>query len=146
MAGTVRGCVKRRVDGNPRGQRRVRGPSTANAYAVLSFALGQTERITGMVTVTNVPCRPAAVLARTVTSLSALSGGRVLLGIGAGALWDMIVKLGVPRLNGGSAVRAMEEAITLIRAMGGGGDPVSFDGQFYQVSGLDPAPVALPPI
>jgi len=70
----------------------------------------------------------------------------VLLGIGAGALWDMIVKLGVPRLNGGSAVRAMEEAITLIRAMGGGGDPVSFDGQFYQVSGLDPAPVALPPI
>jgi alkanesulfonate monooxygenase SsuD/methylene tetrahydromethanopterin reductase-like flavin-dependent oxidoreductase (luciferase family) len=113
---------------------------------VLSFALGQTERITGMVTVTNVPCRPAAVLARTVTSLWALSGGRVLLGIGAGALWDMIVKLGVPRLNGGSAVRAMEEAITLIRAMGGGGDPVSFDGQFYQVSGLDPAPVALPPI
>ena len=105
--------------GNLRGQRRVRGPSTANAYAVLSFALGQTERITGMVTVTNVPCRPAAVLARTVTSLSALSGGRVLLGIGAGALWDMIVKLGVPRLNGGSAVRAMEEAITLIRAMGG---------------------------
>jgi len=69
VAGTVRGCVKRRVDGNPRGQRRVRGPSTANAYAVLSFALGQTERITGMVTVTNVPCRPAAVLARTVTSL-----------------------------------------------------------------------------
>jgi alkanesulfonate monooxygenase SsuD/methylene tetrahydromethanopterin reductase-like flavin-dependent oxidoreductase (luciferase family) len=113
---------------------------------VLSFALGQTERITGMVTVTNVPCRPAAVLARTVTSLSALSGGRVLLGIGAGALWDMIVKLGVPRLNGGSAVRAMEEAITLIRAMGGGDDPVNFDGQFYQVSGLDPAPVALPPI
>jgi len=62
--------------GNLRGQRRVRGPSTANAYAVLSFALGQTERITGMVTVTNVPCRPAAVLARTVTSLSPLSGGR----------------------------------------------------------------------
>src|SRR6185312_13667062 len=62
--------------GNLRGQRRVRGPSTANAYAVLSFALGQTERITGMVTVTNVPYRPAAVLARTVTSLSALSGGR----------------------------------------------------------------------
>ena len=51
---------------------------------MLSFALGQTERITGMVTATNVPCRPAAVLARTVTSLSALSGGRALLGIGAG--------------------------------------------------------------
>jgi hypothetical protein len=30
--------------------------------------------------------------------------------------------------------------------MGGADDPVNFDGQFYQVSGLDPAPVALPPI
>ena len=57
-----------------------------DAYAVLSFVLGQTERITGMVTVTNLACRPAAVLARTITSLSALSGRRVMLGIGAGAL------------------------------------------------------------
>ena len=47
MAGTVRGCVKRRVDGNPRGQRRVRGPSTANAYAVLSFGgfLGMGDKL-----------------------------------------------------------------------------------------------------
>jgi hypothetical protein len=36
-----------------------------------------------MVTVTNLPSRPAPVLARTLTSLSALSGGRVILGIGA---------------------------------------------------------------
>ena len=85
-------------------------------------------------------------LARTITSLSALSGGRVVLGIGAGAIWDMIVKLGVPRLDGGSAVRAMEEAITLIRALSGGRGPVTFDGEFYHVSGLDPADVAAPPI
>ncbi len=117
-----------------------------DAYALLSFVLGQTERITGMVSVTNLPSRPAPVLARTITSLSALSGGRVALGIGAGGLWDMIVKLGVPRLDGGSAVRAMEEAITLIRALSGGGDPVTFEGEFYQVSGLDPASVPAPPI
>jgi Luciferase-like monooxygenase/Bacterial DNA topoisomerase IB, N-terminal domain len=84
-----------------------------------------------VVTVTNLPSRPAPVLARTVTSLSALSGGRIVLGVGAGSLWDMIVKLGVPRLNGESAVRALKEAITLIRALSGGGDPVSFDGRFY---------------
>ena len=36
-----------------------------------------------MMTVTNLPSRPAPVLARTLTSLSALSGGRVILGIGA---------------------------------------------------------------
>jgi alkanesulfonate monooxygenase SsuD/methylene tetrahydromethanopterin reductase-like flavin-dependent oxidoreductase (luciferase family) len=100
----------------------------------------------GAVTVTSLPGRPAPVLARTVTSLSALSGGRVVLGIGAGAIWDMIVKLGVRRLDGGSAVRAMEEAITLIRMLCGGGDPVTFDGEFYQVSGLDPADAAAPPV
>ena len=72
-----------------------------DAYALTGFLLGQTERITGMVTVTNLPSRPAPVLARTLTSLSALSGGRVILGIGAGAIRDMIVKLGIPRLDGG---------------------------------------------
>jgi alkanesulfonate monooxygenase SsuD/methylene tetrahydromethanopterin reductase-like flavin-dependent oxidoreductase (luciferase family) len=108
------------------------------------FLLGQTERITGMVTVTNLPSRPAPVLARTLTSLSALSGGRIILGIGAGAIWDKLVKLGIPRLDGGSAVRAMAEAITLIRALSGGGDPVTFDGEFYHVSDLDPATAPAP--
>jgi alkanesulfonate monooxygenase SsuD/methylene tetrahydromethanopterin reductase-like flavin-dependent oxidoreductase (luciferase family) len=115
-----------------------------DAYALVSFLLGQTERIAGMVTVTNLPSRPAPVLARTITSLSTLSGGRILLGIGAGAIWDMIEKLGVPRLDGGSAVRAMAEAITLIRALSGGGEPVTFDGEFYHVSGLDPADAPAP--
>ena len=115
-----------------------------DAYALTGFLLGQTERITGMVAVTNLPSRPAPVLARTLTSLSALSGGRVILGIGAGAIWDMIVKLGIPRLGGGAAVRAMAEAITLVRALSGGGEPVTFDGEFYHVSGLDPAAAPAP--
>jgi alkanesulfonate monooxygenase SsuD/methylene tetrahydromethanopterin reductase-like flavin-dependent oxidoreductase (luciferase family) len=115
-----------------------------DAYALTAFLLGRTERITGMVTVTNLPSRPAPVLARTLTSLSALSGGRVILGIGAGAIWDMITKLGVPRLDGGAAVRAMAEAITLVRALSGGGDPVTFDGEFYHVGGLDPAAAPAP--
>ena len=115
-----------------------------DAYALVSFLLGQTERIAGMVTVTNLPSRPAPVLARTITSLSTLTGGRILLGIGAGGIWDMIEKLGVPRLDGGSAVRAMAEAITLIRALSGGGEPVTFDGEFYHVSGLDPADAPAP--
>jgi len=70
----------------------------------------------------------------------------VVLGIGAGFIWDMITKLGVPRLTPGAAVRAMEEAIALIKALCGGPDPVTFDGDFYQVYGLDPAPVPAPPV
>ena len=117
-----------------------------DSYALVSFLLGRTERIAGAVAVTNLPSRPAPVLARTITSLSALSGGRVVLGIGAGAIWDMIVKEGVPRLSGGAAVRALDEAITVIRALCVGDGPVTFDGEFYHVSGLDPAGIAAPPI
>jgi len=117
-----------------------------DAYSTVGFLLGRTSSISGVVTVTNLPTRPAALVARAITSLSALSGGRVVLGMGAGAIWDMITKLGVPRLTPGAAVRAMEEAIALIRALSGGGEPVTFDGDFYQVYGLDPAPTPAPPI
>ena len=116
-----------------------------DAYATMGFLLGQTSGITGAVAVTN-PARPAPLLARTITALSALSGGRVVLGIGAGFRWDEIVKLGVPRRSPADAVRQMEEAILLVRALSGGGEPVTFDGEFYQVSGLAPAAVPAPPV
>ncbi|WP_131786105.1 LLM class flavin-dependent oxidoreductase [Protofrankia symbiont of Coriaria ruscifolia] len=117
-----------------------------DAYATLGVVLGRTTNIAGAVNVTNVPSRPAPMLARTITALSALSGGRVVLGIGAGGLWQEIAKLGVGRLSPASAVRAMEEAITVVKALSGGGGPVTFDGEFYQVVGLVPAPVPTPPI
>jgi alkanesulfonate monooxygenase SsuD/methylene tetrahydromethanopterin reductase-like flavin-dependent oxidoreductase (luciferase family) len=117
-----------------------------DAYAEVAVALGATSNITGLVSVTNLPSRPAPMLARTVTSLSALSGGRIVLGIGAGGLWDEITKLGAPRRAPGAAVRAMAEAITLVRALSGGGEPVTFDGEFYQVTALETAPVPAPPI
>src|SRR5260370_18719737 len=50
-----------------------------DAYAVLGFCLGQTSRISGVVTVTNLPIPPAPLLARTVTPLSAPSSGRIVL-------------------------------------------------------------------
>ncbi|MBB5083199.1 LLM class flavin-dependent oxidoreductase [Nonomuraea endophytica] len=117
-----------------------------DAYAALGLVLGRTDKITAAVNVTNLPSRPAPMLARTVTSLSKLSGGRVALGIGAGGLWREITKLGVEPLSPAQAVKALEEAITLIRALSGGGGPVTFDGEFYQVNDLIPATVPAPPI
>jgi alkanesulfonate monooxygenase SsuD/methylene tetrahydromethanopterin reductase-like flavin-dependent oxidoreductase (luciferase family) len=117
-----------------------------DAYSLLGVALGRTESIAGLVNVTNLPSRPAPMLARAITSLSALSGGRVALGLGAGGSWDDIARLGVPRLDPADAVRAFEEAIVLIRALWGGGEPVSFDGEFHRISALDPAPVPAAPI
>ncbi|GAA4155174.1 LLM class flavin-dependent oxidoreductase [Phytohabitans flavus] len=117
-----------------------------DAYAAVGMVLGRTAQLTVAVNVTNLPTRPAPMLARTITSLSALSGGRVALGIGAGGLWPEIVRLGVPPLSPGQAVRAMEEAIVVVRALSGGGGPVTYEGEFYRVDGLVPARVPTPPI
>ncbi|MER6786738.1 LLM class flavin-dependent oxidoreductase [Streptomyces sp. NPDC000658] len=117
-----------------------------DAYAILGVVLGRTRHVSGLVCVTNLPSRPAPMLARTVTSLSALTGGRLVLGMGAGGLWDDIARLGLPRLGPGAAVRALEEAIVLVRLLCGGAGPVTFEGEFYRVHDLEPAPVEAPPV
>ncbi|WIX87725.1 LLM class flavin-dependent oxidoreductase [Amycolatopsis sp. DG1A-15b] len=117
-----------------------------DAYAEIGVLLGKTERVSGLVSVTNLPTRPAAMLARTVTSLSALTGGRIVLGMGVGGLWDDIARLGFTKLTPGQAVRAFEEGIRLVKLLGGGGEPVTFDGEFYQVTNLEPAAGAMPPV
>jgi alkanesulfonate monooxygenase SsuD/methylene tetrahydromethanopterin reductase-like flavin-dependent oxidoreductase (luciferase family) len=117
-----------------------------DAYATVGFILGRTQHIAGLVNVTNLPTRPAPMLARTVTTLSALSGGRVVLGMGAGGLWDRISDMGVPRLSPSEAVDAFEEAILLVKMLSGGGPPVTYQGRHYQVHQIEPAPVAAPPV
>ncbi|GLW35358.1 LLM class flavin-dependent oxidoreductase [Actinoplanes regularis] len=117
-----------------------------DAYAALGFILGSTRHISGLANVTNLPTRPAPMLARMVTSLSALSGGRIVLGMGAGGLWDRVADMGVPRLTPGDAVDAFEEAIVLVKALSNGGSPVTYHGKYYQVHQIEPAPVAPPPV
>jgi alkanesulfonate monooxygenase SsuD/methylene tetrahydromethanopterin reductase-like flavin-dependent oxidoreductase (luciferase family) len=117
-----------------------------DAYAALGFVLGATSNIAGAVIMTNLLSRPAPILARTVTGLSTISGGRVVLGLGAGGMWEEIVALGVPRLSPAARIRALEEAIMVVRALSGGGDPVTFDGEFYKVTKLEPAAAPTPPI
>jgi alkanesulfonate monooxygenase SsuD/methylene tetrahydromethanopterin reductase-like flavin-dependent oxidoreductase (luciferase family) len=117
-----------------------------DAYATVGYILGRTERISGLANVANLPLRPAPVLARTVTSLAALSGDRIVFGLGAGGAWDHISRMGVPRLSPGAAVAAFEEAMVLVRALSGGGPAYSSPGGHYPVDRITPAPVALPPI
>jgi alkanesulfonate monooxygenase SsuD/methylene tetrahydromethanopterin reductase-like flavin-dependent oxidoreductase (luciferase family) len=52
----------------------------------------------------------------------------------------------VPRLSPAEAVDAFEEAIVLVKMLGGGGPPVTYQGRYYQVSQIDPAPPAAPAV
>ncbi|WP_020141387.1 LLM class flavin-dependent oxidoreductase [Streptomyces sp. 351MFTsu5.1] len=117
-----------------------------DAYATVGFVVGRTRRLAGFANVTNVPLRPPAMLARTVTTLSALSGGRIVLGFGAGGLWERISDMGRDPLTPSEAVAAFEEAVVLIRKLSGGGSPVTFEGSHYRVNQIEPAPVAAPPV
>lgn len=113
-----------------------------DGYAAVGFILGRTERLSAFVNVTNLPLRPAPVLARTASALSALSGGRFVLGLGAGGAWDRITTMGVPELRPAQAVEAFEEAMQLVRAMSAGGRPTPT--KHYPIGELQAAPVAAP--
>jgi alkanesulfonate monooxygenase SsuD/methylene tetrahydromethanopterin reductase-like flavin-dependent oxidoreductase (luciferase family) len=109
-----------------------------DAYATIGFVLGRTERIAGLANVSNLPLRPAPMLARTAAALTALSGRRFVLGLGAGGAWDRISTMGVPQLPPARAVEAFEEAMVLIRQLSGGGPSVSA-GTHYPVRDLAPS-------
>jgi alkanesulfonate monooxygenase SsuD/methylene tetrahydromethanopterin reductase-like flavin-dependent oxidoreductase (luciferase family) len=117
-----------------------------DAYAALGMILGATQRISGVVNLTNIGIRSAPLLARTVAGLSALSDRRIILGIGAGTLWDELARLGITPRSPAEAVQAMEEAITVVRALTGGGGPVDFTGRFYHLRAAAPSPEPTPPI
>ena len=93
-------------------------PAFLDTWTLMSFVAAQTSSIRLAANVTNLPLRPPAVLARSVASLDLLSHGRVELGLGAGAFWDAIEAMGGRRLTPGEGVRALEEAIEVIRQSG----------------------------
>ncbi|WP_372592813.1 LLM class flavin-dependent oxidoreductase [Actinotalea sp.] len=117
-------------------------PNFLDTWTLLSFVAARTSTVRLSPNVANVPLRPPAVLARSAASLDLLSGGRVELGLGAGAFWDAIVGMGVPRLSPGESVVALEEAITVIRQVWDEGAPggVRVDGVHHRVMGAKRGP------
>lgn len=107
-----------------------------DAFVVIGDLLARTERIQVFPDVANLPLRPPAVLARTASALSRVSGGRFQLGLGAGGYWDAITSMGVPRRTAPEALRALEEAVAVMRGLWRGGARLDHDGEFYRVGGL----------
>jgi alkanesulfonate monooxygenase SsuD/methylene tetrahydromethanopterin reductase-like flavin-dependent oxidoreductase (luciferase family) len=117
-------------------------PAFLDTWTLISWAAARTERVHLTGNVINLPLRPPAVLARSVASLDLLSGGRIDLGLGAGAFWDAIEAMGGRRLTPGQSVTALSEAIDVIRGIwtaderGG----VRVDGSHYTVRGTKRGP------
>ena len=115
-----------------------------DTWTLLSYVAARTNRVKLAPNVVNLPLRPPAVLARAAASLDLLSGGRVELGLGAGAFWDPIEAMGGARLSPGESVDALQEAIAVLRALwdteARGG--ARLEGEHYRLRGAarGPAP------
>jgi hypothetical protein len=117
-----------------------------DAWTLLSVIAASTSTVRVFPNVANLPLRPPAVLARSVASLDILSGGRVELGLGAGAFWDGIAAMGGPRRTPGESVDALAEAIDVLRALWTPGRGVRRDGQHYSLAGAHPGPFPVHPV
>lgn len=117
-----------------------------DTWTLLAYLAARTERIRLVTDVVNLPLRQPAVLAKSAASLDLLSGGRIELGIGAGAFWDAVEAMGGPRRTPKESVDALEEAIAILRAFWSGERSVSFEGEHYRVKGAHPGPPPAHPI
>lgn len=117
-----------------------------DTWTLLSWLAARTERITLLPDVINLPLRQPAVLAKSAASLDLLSGGRVELGIGAGAFWDGIVAMGGPRRTPGESVAALEEAMLIIKAFLAGERPLRIEGEHYSALGAKAGPAPAHPV
>ncbi|WP_216212453.1 LLM class flavin-dependent oxidoreductase [Amycolatopsis aidingensis] len=117
-----------------------------DAWSLLATVLARTERVHAFPDVASLPLRPPAVLAKAAVSLDLLSGGRLELGLGAGAFWDAIGAMGGPVRTAGQAASALAEAIQVIRRMWSQERAVHFEGDSYQLAGVHPGPRPAHPI
>jgi F420-dependent oxidoreductase-like protein len=111
------------------------GPETdpmLEAYATLAALSQRTSRVRLGALVGGVTYRNPALVAKTVTTLDVLSGGRAMLGIGAA--WNESEHEGYgfdfPRV--GERMDRLDEALTIIRAMFTEERP-TFDGRHYRI-------------
>jgi alkanesulfonate monooxygenase SsuD/methylene tetrahydromethanopterin reductase-like flavin-dependent oxidoreductase (luciferase family) len=111
-----------------------------DTWTLISTLVPVTEQVRFFPDVASLPLRPPALLAKAAASLDVLSGGRVEVGLGAGAFWEAIEAMGGPRRSPGEAVRAVEEAIQVMRLVWSGERSVRFDGEIYSLKGLKPGP------
>ncbi len=92
-----------------------------------------------------VPLRHPVVLARQMATLDALSGGRIVMGVGAGWMEEEFAAIGVPYESRG---RRLDESIKLMRQCWLGAPEPTESAMFPMPEGIltRPLPVRIPPV
>jgi len=101
-----------------------------DAIATLTFLAGFTQRIRLLTSVLVVPYRPAVLTAKLLTTADALSGGRVIAGVGSGWMKEEFAALDTPPFEDRGAVT--DEYIRAWKSLWTEERP-SIDGRFCEV-------------
>jgi F420-dependent oxidoreductase-like protein len=119
------------------------------AYTTLGYLAAHTERVKLLTVITGVIYRQPGVLAKAVTTLDVLSGGRAILGIGAGWNEEESRGLGFPFPSTKERFEMLEESLRYIHQMFSDDDG-PFEGDYIHAERLMNVPQALskprPPI
>ena len=116
-------------------------------WTLLAALAEATQRVKLGSFVANVLNRAPDVLAKTVATVQQISGGRIELGIGAGARPKEQVGFNRPFPAGRERVERVGEAVELMRLMWTG-ERISYHGKYYSAEGVlsTPAPEPVPPV
>jgi F420-dependent oxidoreductase-like protein len=113
-------------------------------YTSLGFLAGQTQRLDLGLLVTGVTYRHPGLLAKIVSTLDVLSGGRAFLGIGAAWYEREHQGLGVPFPSTRERFERLEEALQVCRQMWSDEDG-AFEGTHYRLAETVCTPKPLQP-
>ncbi len=108
--------------------------------SLLSYLAAATERLALVTSVMVVPYRPAVLTAKMLATIDAMSGGRVVLGIGTGWMEEEFVALEVPPYA--ERGKVTDEYIAAFRELWTNPQP-SFDGEYVKFDNItcEPKPV-----
>ena len=108
--------------------------------SVIGFLAGATKKIDLLTSILVVPYRPPILAAKMISSLDVMSGGRLILGVGAGWMSEEFEAVGAPDF--GARGRVTDEYIEAFRILWNENNP-SFHGSFVNFEEIifEPKPV-----
>jgi alkanesulfonate monooxygenase SsuD/methylene tetrahydromethanopterin reductase-like flavin-dependent oxidoreductase (luciferase family) len=112
-------------------------------WTLLTALAMRTARVRLLTNVLNTLLRPPAMLAKAAATLDRLSGGRLELGLGAGANVEGVAGLGFPTGTPGERYQAFAESIAIIRGLWeSAGQPFTYESERHRIvnASVGPAP------
>jgi alkanesulfonate monooxygenase SsuD/methylene tetrahydromethanopterin reductase-like flavin-dependent oxidoreductase (luciferase family) len=116
-----------------------------DVWTLITYLAAETRRISFFPDVADLQLRPPTLLAKSAASLSVLTGGRIVLGVGGGATARGIAGMGAQARTGSDMIAFTDEAIQIMRKAFAGGNVV-FSGLQNQVEGYHAGPLPAAPV